>query len=65
MEKKILIIEDAKFARRVLVNALASGNFNNILEAGTAKEGTELFIAEKPDLYLTFIRENIGQKKAA
>lgn len=50
MDGKILIVDDARFARKVLKRALANGNYLNVLEAGTAKEAIELFTEDKPDL---------------
>ena len=50
MENKILIVDDAKFARNVLKRSLANGNYTNIVEAVNGKEALELFQTEKPDL---------------
>lgn len=52
MDKLILIVDDAKFARIVAKRALLNGGYNRIIEAGTAAEATELFTSEKPDLTL-------------
>lgn len=50
MKNKILIVDDAKFARTVLKKGLLNGNYTNIIEAGTAEEALELFEKEMPEL---------------
>ena len=50
MDEHILLVDDAKFARKVAIRALHNGGFDNITEAVTAKEALELFEKEKPDL---------------
>ena len=50
MNDKILIVDDAKFARKVLKHALADGNYTNVIEAVNAKEALEVFEKEQPDL---------------
>lgn len=50
MNDKILIVDDAKFARKILRQALANGNYTNVVEAVNAKEALEKFENEKPDL---------------
>lgn len=50
MNDKILIVDDARFARNVLKRVLANGNYTNILEATNAKEAREVFEREQPDL---------------
>lgn len=50
MNEKILIVDDAKFARKVLKNALANGNYTNITEAVNAEEALKKFQEEKPEL---------------
>lgn len=50
MDKKILIVDDAKFARSVIKRALANGNYCNTVEAVNAKEAENMFQSEKPDL---------------
>ncbi|MDD2973076.1 MAG: response regulator [Lachnospiraceae bacterium] len=52
MNEKILIIDDAKFARKVLKHALTDGNYTNIVEATTAKDALEIFEKEQPELTL-------------
>ena len=52
MDEHILLVDDAKFARKVAIRALHNGGFDNITEAVTAKEALELFEKEKPDLVL-------------
>lgn len=50
MDYKILIVDDAKFARTVLKKALANGNYTNTVEAACAKDAIVVFEQEKPDL---------------
>lgn len=50
MNDKILIVDDAKFARTVLKRTLANGNYTNIIEATNAKDALQLFAEEVPDL---------------
>ncbi|MDD3369558.1 MAG: response regulator [Lachnospiraceae bacterium] len=50
MTEKILIVDDAKFARNVLKRALANGNYTNTIEAANAKDAMRIFEQEKPDL---------------
>lgn len=52
MEKLILVVDDAKFARVIAKKALQNGGYNNIIEAKTAKETLEIFQEKKPDLTL-------------
>lgn len=50
MDEKILIVDDARFARTVLKRSLANGNYLNIVEATTAADAIRLFKKEHPDL---------------
>ncbi len=52
MEKLILVVDDAKFARVVTKKALQNGGYDNIIEAATAAEAIPLFQEKKPDLTL-------------
>lgn len=52
MEEKILLVDDAKFARKVALKALHNGGFDNVIQATTAAETLEKFENEKPDLVL-------------
>lgn len=49
-DKKILVIDDSRFARVILKRALANGDYTNIVEAATAAEAVAVFKAEQPDL---------------
>ncbi|MBI2109154.1 MAG: response regulator [Parcubacteria group bacterium] len=50
-KKKILIVDDNKDLRGVLVNALHAENLT-VLEAGNGEEGLALALAEHPDMIL-------------
>lgn len=52
MNDLILIVDDARFARRIERKALEDAGFENIIEAKTAKEALEIFKEKKPDLTL-------------
>ena len=52
MEKLILIVDDAKFARVITKKALQNGGYDNIIEATTAAGALEAFQENKPDLTL-------------
>lgn len=52
MEKLILIVDDAKFARVITKKALQNGGYDNIIEATTAVGALEAFQENKPDLTL-------------
>lgn len=52
MEKLILIVDDAKFARVISKKALQNGGYDNIIEAATAAEAVTVFQEKKPDLTL-------------
>lgn len=52
MEKKILIVDDALFARVMLKNALAPLDEVNFFEAGNGQEACDIYRKEKPDLVL-------------
>jgi len=43
MEKLILIVDDAKFARVITKKALQNGGYDNIIEATTAASALEAF----------------------
>ena len=49
---KILVVDDSKLTRMILVNTLQEGGFT-VIQAENAKEGLELFKKENPDLVLT------------
>lgn len=52
MNEKILLVDDAKFARKVAIKSLQNGGFDNVVQAATAAEAMELFEKENPDLVL-------------
>lgn len=52
MEKKILIVDDALFARVMLKNALAPLDDVMFFEAGNGQEACDIYRKEKPDLVL-------------
>ena len=52
MEEKILLVDDAKFARKVALKALHNGGFDNVIQTTTAHETIEQFQKENPDLVL-------------
>lgn len=52
MKEKVLLVDDAKFARKIAVKALTNGGFDNIIQATTAKEALELYEKEQPDIVL-------------
>ncbi len=52
MEKLILVVDDAKFARVITKKALQNGGYNNIIEAATAADALALFQEKSPDLTL-------------
>jgi len=51
--KKILIVDDSLFMRKVIFNILQTiDNKSQLLEAATGKDALSLFKSEKPDLVL-------------
>ena len=52
MDKQILIVDDAKFARMVLKKALINHGYMNILEAATAADTKRIFAETTPALTL-------------
>lgn len=52
MEEKVLLVDDAKFARKIAIKALNNAGFDNIVQATTAKEAIEVFDTENPDIVL-------------
>ena len=55
MEDLILIVDDARFARRIETKALQDAGFEHIVEAKTAKEALQIFEEQAPDLTLLAI----------
>ena len=52
MDKLILLVDDAKFARKVALKALSNGGFDNVIEVTNAADAMEAFKSKKPDLVL-------------
>ena len=52
MEDLILIVDDARFARRIETKALQDAWFEHIVEAKTAKEALQIFEEQAPELTL-------------
>lgn len=52
MEDLILIVDDARFARRIETKALQDAGFEHIIEAKTAKEALQIFEEQAPELTL-------------
>lgn len=49
MEKKILIVDDSAFMRKVLRDIFESAGYANFVEASNGREALEKWKAEKPD----------------
>ncbi len=49
--KKILVVDDSKFARTILVNGLKKEGFN-VIEAENGQEAVEITKIEKPNLII-------------
>ena len=52
MEDLILIVDDARFSRRIETKALQDAGFEHIVEAKTAKEALQIFEEQAPELTL-------------
>lgn len=52
MEDLILIVDDARFARRIETKALQDAGVEHIVEAKTAKEALQIFEEQAPELTL-------------
>ena len=52
MNERILIVDDARFARNITKRALSAGGYGNVLEAATAAEALPAFVENKPALTL-------------
>lgn len=52
MKDLILVVDDARFARRITKKALQNGGYENIIEAATAADALKAFQEQKPDLTL-------------
>ena len=52
MEDLVLIVDDARFARRIETKALQDAGFEHIVEAKTAKEALQIFEEQAPELTL-------------
>jgi two-component system chemotaxis response regulator CheY len=62
MAKKILIIDDSLFMRRILKDILSGGDDYEILEAGSSTEAKDLYEKGKPDLTLLDIVMSKGEE---
>lgn len=49
MEKKILIVDDSAFMRKVLRDIFESAGYTNFVEAGNGREALERYKSDKPD----------------
>lgn len=52
MDKKILIVDDAMFMRKVISKILKDGSYGDVIEAQNGEEAMKLFREQKPDLVL-------------
>lgn len=52
MDEHILLVDDAKFARKVAKKVLSNGGFDNVTEAVNAAEAMEIFKNQDFDLVL-------------
>lgn len=52
MDKKILVVDDSAFMRKVLIDILKNNGYESIVEACNGKEAIEKFKSEKPALLL-------------
>lgn len=52
MEKKIMIVDDAMFMRKVIRKALEADGYHDIIEASDGESALELFWKERPDLMI-------------
>jgi two-component system, chemotaxis family, chemotaxis protein CheY len=49
MDKKILIVDDSAFMRKVLRDVFESAGYANFVEAGNGREAIDRFRSEQPD----------------
>lgn len=52
MEKKIMIVDDAMFMRKLIRKNLEEEGYSNIIEAGDGETAVEMFWEERPDLMI-------------
>lgn len=52
MEKKIIIVDDAMFMRKLIRRNLEAEGYRDIIEASDGESALELFWKEKPDLMI-------------
>jgi two-component system chemotaxis response regulator CheY len=62
MAKKILIVDDSLFMRKILKDILAGGEDYEILEAGSSTAAKDLYKKGKPDLTLLDIVMGEGEE---
>ncbi|MBP5158857.1 MAG: response regulator [Lachnospiraceae bacterium] len=51
-DKKILVVDDMVFTRSVVRGILKNNGYENVIEAGSAKEAVMKTVDEKPDLVI-------------
>lgn len=60
-DKKILIVDDSAFMRKVLRDIFESAGYTNFIEAGNGREAIEKFRSEAPDfIFLDVIMPDIN-----
>lgn len=60
-DKKILLVDDSAFMRKVLRDILESAGYKNFIEAGNGTEAIEKFKLEKPDyIFLDVIMPDVN-----
>ncbi len=52
MDKKILVVDDAAFMRKLIRETLISGGYTDIVEAADGAEACEKYYADRPDLVI-------------
>lgn len=52
MDNLILVVDDAKFARKIAIRVLEDGGYDNIIEAEDGATAYDKFVNEKPNLTL-------------
>jgi two-component system, chemotaxis family, chemotaxis protein CheY len=60
-EKKILIVDDSAFMRKVLRDIFESAGYTSFVEAGNGREAIELIQSERPDfVFLDIIMPDLN-----
>ena len=52
MDARILVVDDAKFARGLVVRALEHGGYTDVFQAASAEDAIRIFREREPDLVL-------------